>query len=178
MIERELKFQVEGFGPLRQKLLHMGAEHSPACFEDNIVFDDNAENLRQEEKLLRLRKSGAVTMTFKKPVDRSRFKIMEEYEIEVSDFEEAGKILNALGYRKVFRYQKRREAFTVPGCHVLLDETPIGNVIEIEGSEEQIVELCMKLGLDPAHGSTKNYMELYREHCARTGQNPTDMIFK
>ncbi len=177
MIEREIKYQVEDFDPYRKQLLRLGAKCQSSFFEDNIVFDDEGENLKREEKLLRLRKSDTVTITFKKPVDRTRFKIMEEYEIEVSDFEEAKKIITSLGFRKVFRYQKRREVFTLYDTHILLDETPIGNYIEIEGTEEHILELSKGLGLESEQGSSKNYMELYREHCAQKNQSPTDMVF-
>ena len=177
MIEREIKYRVEDFDQYRKKLLQKGATSRPSVFEDNIVFDDEAGSLKRDEKLLRLRKSEIVTLTFKEPVDRTRFKIMEEYEIEVSDFYETVKIINALGYYEVFRYQKRREAITWLDSHILLDETPIGNYIEIEGSEEHILELSRELGLDPERGSSKNYMELYREYCELNNQKPSDMVF-
>jgi adenylate cyclase class 2 len=177
MIEREIKYLVDDFNPFREKLAGLGGEIGPSFFEDNIVFDDERESLKREEKLLRLRKSDTVTITFKKPVDRTHFKIMEEYEIEVSDFEEAERIITSLGFRKVFRYQKRREVFTLYNTHILLDETPIGNYIEIEGAEDRIMELSEQLGLSPDRGISKNYMELYREYCAQKGMTPADMLF-
>ena len=177
MIEREIKYQVEDFYPYRKQLLGQGAKRQSSFLEDNIVFDDEGESLKREAKLLRLRRSDTVTITFKKPVDRTRFKIMEEYEIEVSDFDEAEKIINSLGFRKVFRYQKRREVFTLHDTHILLDETPIGNYIEIEGTEEHILKLSKGIGLEPEQGSSKNYMELYREYCAQNNLKPTDMLF-
>jgi adenylate cyclase class 2 len=177
VIEREIKYQVEDFDPYRKKLLQKGATFRPSVFEDNIVFDDKAGNLKRDEKLLRLRKAEIVTLTFKEPVDRTRFKIMQEYEIEASDFDETVKIINALGYHKVFRYQKRREVITWLTSHILFDETPIGNFIEIEGSEEHILELSRELELDPERGSSKNYMELYREYCELNHIEPSDMVF-
>ena len=177
MIEREIKYKVESFEPYRKRLLRQGAKRKSPCLEDNTVFDDKEESLKRENKLLRLRNSDSVTITFKKPVDRSRFKIMEEYEIEVSDFEEAERIITSLGFHKVFRYQKRREVFTLQDTHILFDETPIGNYIEIEGTEKRILQLSKVLDLDSDRGSTKNYMELYREHCRQKNLTPTDMVF-
>ncbi len=177
MIEREVKYLVDDFNPYRERLSKLGAVLQSSFFEDNIVFDDEGENLRREGKLLRLRKSNTVTITFKEPVDRTRFKIMEEHEIEVSDFEEAESIITSLGFRKAFRYQKRREVFISDGTHILLDETPIGNYIEIEGEEDRILELSEQLGLQPDRGISKNYMELYWEYCAQKGMKPTDMLF-
>jgi adenylate cyclase class 2 len=167
MIEREVKYLVDDFKPFRKKLAGLGCEFGPSFFEDNIVFDDDRERLRREGKLLRLRKSDTVTITFKEPVDRIRFKIMEEHEIEVSNFEEAERIIISLGFRKAFRYQKRREVFISNDTHILLDETPIGNYIEIEGEEDRILELSEQLGLSPDRGTSKNYMELYEEYCAQ-----------
>jgi adenylate cyclase class 2 len=177
MIEREIKYIVDDFSSYREKLARIDAVRISAFFEDNIIFDNEGETLRKEGKLLRLRKSDRITITFKEPVDRTRFKIMEEHEIVVSNFDTARKIIISLGFHKVFRYQKNREIYALGGAHILLDETPIGNYIEIEGEEDLIVQLSEQLGLSPNRGTSKNYLELYREHCAQKNLEPSDMVF-
>jgi adenylate cyclase class 2 len=177
MIEREIKYIVDDFAPYRVRLARINAAHVSSFFEDNIIFDNEEETLRKEGKLLRLRKSDTVTITFKEPVDRTRFKIVEEHEIDVSDFDAAEKIITSLGFHKVFRYQKNREIYTLKGAHILLDETPIGNYIEIEGEEDLIVQLSEQLGFSPNRGTSKNYMELYREYCEQNNLEPSDMVF-
>jgi adenylate cyclase class 2 len=114
---------------------------------------------------------------------------MEELEMEVSDFDTALAILTSLGYTKVFRYQKNREVYTLglkpgqgtgPGSGsvtVLLDETPIGNYLEVEGADRAIGEACELLHLDLGQGTNKNYLDLYREYCERNNLKASDMVF-
>ena len=56
-----------------------------------------------------------------------------EIEVVVADADAAQPVLEALGYRKVFRYQKYREAFRWRDAEIVVDETPIGTFLEIEG---------------------------------------------
>jgi adenylate cyclase class 2 len=181
MIETEIKFPVGDLGVVRKKLRDLKADFEAAFFEDNIVFDDEKKSLHDAGKILRLRQGDRVLLTFKSPVTRkgetAQFKIMEELEIEVSDFSRTAEIVTSLGYMKVFRYQKNREIYNMGEVLILLDETPIGNFIEIEGAERGIAEACDKLQLVLAEGTTKNYLELYREYCERNNLKPSDMVF-
>ncbi len=177
MKEIEIKFPVKGFTIYRKRLNDQNAVKKASFLEDNIVFDDETGTLKRGGKLLRLRKSDRVTLTFKNPVERSRFKVMDEHEVVVSDFDEAVAILNALGFHRVFRYQKKRDIFETGGVYVLLDETPIGNFIEIEGERERIADTARLLGLSMDDGLSDNYRELYQRHCKKEGIEPSDMIF-
>jgi len=177
MKETEIKFPMENLEKVRERLTQKGAEREAGFFEDNIVYDDPEGNLFRRRELLRLRKSDDVFLTFKKPVEKAQFKVMEEHEVRVSDFEETHRIITALGYRKVFRYQKQREIFRFQGTEVLLDHTPIGNYVEIEGEKEHILEVCTTLGLSMEEGTPKNYLELYRDYCKRMKLKPKDMVF-
>jgi adenylate cyclase class 2 len=181
MLEIEIKFRVDDFSAYRDHLLRLKAHRDSSFFEDNVVFDDKQGSLRRARKLLRLRRSDRTTLTFKSPAKKgsgeARFKIMEEHEIEVSSFESALKIIEGLGYEKSFRYQKNRETYTLRDTLVLLDETPIGNFIEIEGDRESIAEICEELHLKIQEGISLNYMELYAEYCEKKGIEPSDMVF-
>jgi adenylate cyclase class 2 len=177
MKEIEIKFPVQDLSVYRKKLQRTGAMRKAAFFEDNIVFDDEAGTLKDSEKLLRLRKSDRIALTFKTPVERSRFKVMDEHEVEVSDFDEANSILKALGYRQVFRYQKKREMYGINDVDVLLDETPIGNFIEIEGAKERITDSADLLGLSMEDGLSDTYRDLYLSYCRQKGIEPSDMVF-
>jgi len=171
MKEVEIKFPVKDLSVYRKNLQTQNAVRKASFFEDNIVFDNETGTLKNGGKLLRLRKSDRVMLTFKTPIEKSRFKVMDEYEIEVSDFEETRTILKALGFHRVFRYQKKREIYEVNGVCVFLDETPIGNFIEIE------LDTAVLLGLSIEKGLSDNYMELYLKHCKKAGIEPSDMIF-
>ncbi|MFW6139632.1 MAG: class IV adenylate cyclase [Spirochaetota bacterium] len=177
MKETEIKFRVEELDGIRKKLNLNGAVKKAGFFEDNLVFDDQNGSLFQQECLLRLRKSDKITLTFKKPIEKARYKIMEELEIEVSDFDKAFSIFTCLGYKKVFRYQKNREIFSIGGALVCLDQTPIGSFVEIEGEQQDILKSASILEMNMEAGTSKNYMELYREHCSANNITPSDMVF-
>ncbi len=73
-------------------------------------------------------------LTFKGPARFEQgIKTREERETSVGSAEEAEAILLRLGFVRRFRYEKRREEWRLFGCAVALDETPIGNFVEIEG---------------------------------------------
>ncbi len=177
MIEREIKFKVNDLITFKKQIESEGGEHISEFFEDNIVFDDEEETLKKSKVVLRLRKSDRITLTVKKQIEKNRFKVMDEHEIEVSDFDETIMLLNLLGYKKVFRYQKRREIFRFINTKLFFDDTPIGCFIEIEGAEDEIESIASKLGLNVENGTSKNYMEIFREHCKITGKKPNDMVF-
>ena len=178
MIETEIKFKIQDFLFIKERLQAKGGVFKKRFFEDNIIFDDKKNSLLQKKSLLRLRKCNNIILTFKKRIEKGIYKVMEEHEVEVSDFDETVRILNLLGYKKVFRYQKTRETYTINNTHVLLDDTPIGNYIEIEGEKKDIEKIAVLLGFELKEGTSKNYMELYKEYCKIKGIQPSDMVFK
>ena len=55
-----------------------------------------------------------------------------------------------LGLSRRFRYEKRREEWDFEGSVIALDETPIGNFVEVEGDPVAIRRTVVALGLDVA----------------------------
>jgi adenylate cyclase class 2 len=178
MTETEIKFRHGDLPALRERILEAGGTLLAAFFEDNIVYDDSARSLFSRKLVLRLRKSDRVSLTFKRPIEKTVFKVMEEIEVEVSDFDSMNGILLALGYSKAFRYQKRRALYALGRVGVNLDETPIGDFVEIEGEKPDIEDAARTLDLKMEEGISKNYLELYREHCKERGVQPADMVFR
>lgn len=128
--------------------------------------------------LLRLRKKGDVSeLTYKKKIHskKSRFKIEEEIETEVGDFNETKKILEQIGF-KVFRHrQKIREEFECRGVEVEIDTYPgVKPYMELEGSPKNITRLLKKLGYSLKDTSKETATEILR----RLGKNPDLLIFK
>jgi adenylate cyclase class 2 len=177
MKETEIKFKVESFDPVREKIEENRGTLESSFFEDNMVFDDRLGTLFNKKFLLRLRKSDKITLTLKKPVEKVDFKVMEEHEIEVSDLNETHAILASLGYERVFRYQKNREIYDFENTKICLDQTPIGNYLEIEGEKPDIKRVMKILEFTMKQGITKNYLELFEEYCRNTGSSLKDMIF-
>jgi adenylate cyclase, class 2 len=178
MTEIEIKFRHHDTEALRGRVLRAGGNPLAAFFEDNIVYDDREGSLFSRKLLLRLRKSDRVSLTFKRPIEKAVFKVMEEIEVEVSDFDSMNGILLALGYNKAFRYQKRRALYALGRVAVNLDETPIGDFVEIEGEKADIESAARALDLNMEEGISKSYLELYREHCEERGTEPADMVFR
>ena len=130
--------------------------------------------------LLRLRRAGdTALLTYKGP---ARFaggvKTREERETGVSDPEETEAILIALGWTRRFRYEKKREEWTLEGCAVALDQTPIGNFVEVEGDPPGIRRAVVALGLDFADAVPYTYARLYAERRKEDPKLPADMIFQ
>lgn len=144
-------------------------------FEQNVLFDTPAGALRRRGRLLRIRTAGARTVvTFKGPGKLGKHKIREEIEFEFGGGAGAlAGILEALGYRPAYRYEKYRTEYALAAGHAMLDETPVGVFLELEGPPRWIDRAARRLGFREADFITASYAELHRR--ARTGRR--DMVF-
>lgn len=153
---------------------------TPRSFEANTVLDTSVQTLRQSGCLLRIRTfAGQVILTYKGPQELSKFKSRPEHEIALSDEAAAFTIFGGLGYTPVFRYEKYRTEFqdgTGNGV-VTLDETPIGDFLELEGAEQWIEATASRLGYGEADWITASYGQLYQEYCGSRNLRPSHMTF-
>ncbi len=169
--------------------------------ERNVIFDTPDGGLAKHGQLLRIRTetrgkkggkrgeaAGRVILTFKRPAVRAegegRHKVREETEAEVASAETMTKILEGLGLRGWFRYEKYRTTYVLPdtarwakGLLIELDETPIGTFVELEGPAEAIDRAATLLGFSRRDYVLKNYLQLYAEDCRRRGEQPREMVF-
>lgn len=104
-------------------------------------------------------------------------KLREERETVAADGETLLCILDQLGFRPWFRYQKYREEFGWRDAVIALDETPIGVFVEIEGGEQTIVEAAAALGRSPSDYIVHSYRTLFVQHCEASGLECRDMVF-
>lgn len=149
-------------------------------FEVNILFDTPDESLRKKGQLLRLREYGSdQVVTFKGKALAGRHKIREEIELLISNGNNFQKILERLGYLPGFRYEKFRTEFLAPSGEgkVVLDETPIGALLELEGPPEWIDATARAMGFREADYITASYDALWKEDCRRRGVAPAGMVF-
>jgi adenylate cyclase, class 2 len=183
-LEIEVKLKVRNLQRLRRALLDMGGEETvPRGLEQNWTWDFSDHRLRQEGKLLRLRQfAGCCLLTFKGVAQRSQhFKIREERETEIKDAATLGIILERLGLEVTFRYEKFRTSYSLRvrgqrhSVSLVVDETPIGNYLEIEGSEADIQRVAAQLGFDQEAFITESYLALFAK--SRLGRNRRHMIF-
>ena len=211
--EVEVKLRVADAAAVRRKLAKLGAKTgaSGRVHEMNTVFDTPQGGLAKHGQLLRIRvvkggkgrkggrggrgKEGPrAVLTFKGPAEgivpgaisgtSERYKIREEREVELSDPEGLKQILEALGLRGWFRYEKYRTTYAFPksqrwaaGLQVMMDETPIGSFLELEGPREAIDRAAEVLGFDRGEYITKSYLALYIDDCRRRGVDPKEMVF-
>ena len=180
--EIEIKLRLpEDLDRIRRALHKAGFRISkPRIHESNTLFDNSKRTLRKHGKLLRLRVAGHHRyLTYKGPSEPSRYKKRQEIEIVLHNGEGLGEIFTHLGYRPVFRYEKFRTEYANghKGHKVLLDETPIGNYLEIEGSPRWIDRTARQLGFDPHDYITRSYGYLYLAFCRERRIAVRDMLF-
>ena len=144
-------------------------------FEDNVLFDDGKGRLRAEGRLLRLRRTPSeAILTFKAPrAGGAGIKTRQEIEARVEDPDALCAILEGVGLRPTFRYQKYREVYEWRDAEIVLDETPLGTYLEIEGPEATIHAAAEGLGYQPKDYISESYVGLF---LASGGEG--DMVFK
>jgi adenylate cyclase class 2 len=136
--------------------------------------------LRQRQCVLRLRAAGKIhTLTFKGPPKPGVYKSRVEVESVIADAEAVTAIFSGLGYTSVFRYDKYRTEYrkSRQSGVAMLDETPIGDFLELEGEPSWIDRTVRELGYTSADYITASYGRLYLDYRERNLRAPRDMIF-
>ncbi len=179
-IETEVKVRIGDPESICARLMELrAAVVSVRHFEDNCLLDFPDGRLQTERCLLRIRSAaGKGILTFKgTPQANGVFKTREELETGIEDGAVAMQILERIGMRLAFRYQKYRREFLLDGVHIAVDETPIGNYIELEGSENGIRNVAGRLGIGESLFLRLSYYSLYLEYCREKHKTPEHMIF-
>ena len=162
-LETEVKFYLPNIDPIRTRMIDLGAVFKHRTFETNIRFEDAEKSLIQKKCLLRLRKDKKITLTFKSepPFKDNQFKILKEFEVEVSDFDAMEHILKSLGFKEEQVYEKWREIYVLGDTHLCLDTMPYGDFLEIEGKKESIQQLASQIGLLWEKRILLNYLAIF-----------------
>jgi len=163
-VEKEIKLRTEGPEAARDALGRLGARLVRARhFEDNVLLDDEAGRLRAAGQLLRIRRTpDGGRLTHKGPrLDSGEVKAREEIEVTVGEPDLLQSLLASLGLRPVFRYQKYRETYAWKGVEIVVDETPMGTFLEIEGPVEGIHAAAAALGYRRDDYVTDSYVGLF-----------------
>jgi adenylate cyclase class 2 len=175
-LEIEIKVRIGPPPVWREKLAALGArEEFPRELERNLVFDTPESVLKERGVLLRLRGVGKRSvLTMKEPArGGSAYKVRRETEADVSGFAAMEAILRGIGFCPFFAYEKFREVVRLGDVLIMIDETPIGNFLEIEGKPAAIDNVAALLGFSPADYITDSYYRLFLAS-GRSG----DMVFR
>jgi len=158
MQEIEAKFYVRDLEKVRTRLQELEALLiQPRVLEMNIRFDLPTGGLGSEGRVLRLRRDSESRLTYKGgSMNEGGVLSRTEIEFTVDDFDKAKAFLEALGYQSVFYYEKYRTTYELKQTseffkelgglvHVMLDELPYGNFVEIEGETPQAIRAVADL---------------------------------
>ena len=181
--EIEIKLRLSSdISKIRRTLRKLGFRITEArSHEFNTLFDNPKDALGEQGKLIRIRRVGRhALLTYKGPSKSRRYKKRHELEVYVSDADLLEKIFKNIGYQPVFRYEKFRTEFSNPSEQagkVLLDETPVGNFLELEGTPRWIGRTARLLGFSQADYITGSYGYLHMLYCREYGLKSKDMLF-
>ena len=178
--ETEIKFVLQDLEDMQRRLKRAGfRRQTPRTHEMNTLYDLPTGEMRARGEVLRLREFGGEwKLTHKSRGKEGRHKSRIEHETSIGDGKCAENILAALGYQPSFRYEKFRSEWTDGVGHVVLDETPIGNFGEIEGSPRWIDRTARALDVCRTDYLTASYVYLFLEWKRRTGNPARNMTFK
>jgi len=183
-IETEIKFRVHDLAALNQRLQAAGFTlQTPRAFESNVLFDTPDRAMRARTEILRIRGyAGRWTITHKRLPDvgpgEDTHKHRIETETEVSDGDALAQVFISLGLVPAFRYEKWRAEWSDGEGHCVVDETPIGNYAELEGSPEWIDRAAARLGVAPAQYITLSYGRLFDQWREEHRSPAQDLTFE
>jgi adenylate cyclase class 2 len=180
-VETEVKLPVRDIGEITLRLRKAGYLISqPREFESNSLYDLPDRQLRKTGMILRLRQSGErAVITWKGPAKAGPHKTRPELETTVGSLATVSDILARLGYGVVFRYEKFRTEFRQREASgsIVLDETPIGAFLELEGPGDWIDSTAVELGFSSDSYILDSYASLYTKDCGEKGRQPKHMLF-
>jgi len=177
--EIEIKFRVRDTRTLSGQLRKAGFRQiTPRTHEMNTLYDLPGQPLRKRGELLRLRKYGdRWVLTHKAKGKAGRHKTRTETETAVADGHKMAAILRTLGFASTFRYEKFRAEWSDGHGHVVVDQTPIGDLGEIEGPSRWIDRTARALGIRAQDYITDTYSELFFQWKKYTKSTAKDMTF-
>jgi adenylate cyclase class 2 len=187
--ERNLEIEVKLACDDLDRLRNAGFElllDSPRHFEDNWLLDLHDQPLLKQGAALRVRSvNGKGTVTYKgvvRETHESPLKVREEIETAVEEPERLIELFERLGYRRSFRYQKYRTDYTAMcdgfKIKVVLDETPMGSFVEIEGDEASVLKALSAAGFSDQEIIRESYPDLQALRCEARGVPLEDLVFE
>ncbi|MGC2617353.1 MAG: class IV adenylate cyclase [Terracidiphilus sp.] len=182
-IETEIKFRVASVGKLVMQLRGAGfRQQTPRTFESNVLYDTPDRKMRARTEILRIRNyAGKWMVTHKRLPDvgpgEDVHKHRVETETEVGDGEVLAQVFLSIGLVAAFRYEKWRSEWTDDEGHCVIDETPIGDYAELEGSPDWIDRTAARIGVSRADYITLSYGRLFEQWREEHHSSANDLTF-
>lgn len=183
--ETEAKFYVLNLTEIERHLQDLGARLIQArVLETNIRFDLPDASLQSDRRVLRLRRDSEARLTYK-GASTNEQGVLSRTEIEfiVDDFEKAKQFLEALDFQPIFYYEKYRTTYILQpsegSIHIMLDELPYGNFVEIEGETvESIRQVSDALHLKWNAAIGTSYSSLFKRVSQTLNLSFQDLSFE
>lgn len=180
--EIEAKFHVQDLRKIELRLLELKAQLiQPRVHETNLRFDRPDRELRDSFRVLRLRQDDIARFTFKGPSVEAEGGILSRQEIEfvVGDFKSAKQFLEAIGFQVVVFYEKFRTTYELNNIHIMLDELPYGEFVEIEGDNVGMIRtIASTLGLNWGAMIKAGYHALFERVAGKYGLDVSKLSFE
>jgi len=181
MRETEAKFYVQDLRGIKSRLRKMNVQLVHArVLEKNIRFDLPDRSLRKAGRVLRLRADDEARLTYKGASEKEQGVLSrEEIEFVVEDFKQAERLLESLGYVCLIYYEKYRTTYRAGKVHIMLDEMPYGDFVEIEGPDlASIHRVADRLKLTWDAVIPTSYHFLFERVCEARKLEFRDLSFK
>lgn len=185
-IEIEAKYPLPDPRDLLDRLRRLGAEPLSRELERTVVLDRRSRRHARRGERVRLRtrtclgdRPSRPVVTFKGPRLPGPFKQRAEIELAVECAASARRLLRALGYRRIFEFEKRRTAWRLDRATVVIDDLPlIGRFVEIEGPDAGVVaQTAAHLGLADRTPEARGYVRLLRTALRSAGRKCRRVCF-
>jgi adenylate cyclase class 2 len=180
--EIEAKFHVRDLKKIELRLQELKAQLiQPRVHEINLRFDRSDGELRKSFRVLRLRQDDKARFTFKGPSVEETGGILsrQEIEFEVGDFDSAKQFLEAIGFQVVVFYEKFRTTYELNNTHIMLDELPYGDFLEIEGDNVEMIHSAADLlGLNWDVMIKAGYHALFERVAGKYGLDVSKLSFE
>lgn len=120
---------------------------------------------KADGKWLRLRTNGKKTTLTYKSVEKNSIDGTKELEIEVDNFENTNSLLELAGIKNKGYQENNRVQYVLDDVEIDIDTWPmIPTYVEIEGkSEESVLNIIKKLGINDKKITTLDVQSLYKE---------------
>ena len=178
-IEREIKLQYDSPTMARQAVVSAGAEPlRTRRLQSDYLLDRQLKPIGDSLCTLRVRLDGDYAyVTFKGTPALGTTKEREELETIVGNGRTLLRLFERLGFRVWFRYQKYCEEFSRGDLIIAIDEVPIGTFVELEGSEEDILNTATRLERSSSDFVLDSYLALFLKHRAAKNSTANHMLF-
>ena len=84
----------------------------------------------------------------------------------------------SVGYVQILIYEKYRAIYEINDCHIMLDELPYGDFVEIEGPyASNIRKMALQIGLDFESAVSAGYARIFENYNSKYGFPPSGLTF-